>query len=221
VNISLRSLRGYLTDHFGWKLLALAIAVLLWVIVGSEPDLSTFVTVPLEYRSLPEDLEISSNLIESVTLEVRGPSGELRSLADERRPVVILNMGGVRAGERTFAINDSNVELPRRVRLVRAVPSQVRFDFERRRVRTVPVRVRFANAPAEYEVARYSASPQELAIVGPENHVARMTVAVTDPIDLTGVIGTAEFRVNAFIDNPYVRFQSSPVVTVDVIMRKK
>jgi len=47
--------------NLGWKLLALAIAVVLWALVASEPELSEFATVRLEYRNLPEDLEIGSD----------------------------------------------------------------------------------------------------------------------------------------------------------------
>ena len=33
--------------NFGWKLLSLAVAVVLWALVASEPELSTFATVRL------------------------------------------------------------------------------------------------------------------------------------------------------------------------------
>ena len=72
----------WITENLGWKLLALAIAVVLWVLVASEPELSTFVTVPLAYKNLPDDLEISAEPVNSISLELRGPSGELRSLGE-------------------------------------------------------------------------------------------------------------------------------------------
>ena len=36
---------GLLLQNIWWKLLSLAIAVLIWALVASEPELSTFVTV--------------------------------------------------------------------------------------------------------------------------------------------------------------------------------
>jgi len=71
-----------------WKLLSLAIAVVLWALVASEPELYEFATVRLEYRNLPDDLEISSDPVSSVSLELRGPSGELRGVGDGIRPAV-------------------------------------------------------------------------------------------------------------------------------------
>ena len=208
--------------NFGWKLLSLAIAVVLWALVASEPELSEFATVRLEYRNLPDDLEVSSDPVNAVSLELRGPSGELRGVGDGIRPAVVLDMSNVQPGERTFTIGQGNVQLARGVRLVRSIPSEVRFVFERRLVRFVPVLVRVAGqGPIGYTVAHQSVTPDRLEIAGPSSRVARVTAAVTDPVDLSSVVGTSEFRVNAFVEDSFVRFQTSPQVVVTVTMRRK
>lgn len=218
---ALRWLRGFVWHNLGWKVLSLLIAVVIWFLVASEPELSTFANARLVYRNLPDDLEIASEPPTDVSLELRGPSGELRGLGDGVRPLVVIDMSAVQRGERTFPIGDGNVHLGRRVHLVRAVPSEVRFTFERRLVRNVPVRVRFnGNGQNGYAVTSWQAHPSELTIVGPSGPVAGVTAAVTDPIDVSNVVGTKEFQVNAFVDNQYVRFQSPPLVAVTVTMKK-
>jgi hypothetical protein len=213
---------GLVFQNFGWKLLSLAIAVVIWALVASEPELATFATVRLEYKNLPDDLEISSDPVTSLVLELRGSSGELRALGDGVRPAVVLDMSAVTPGERTFPIGDGNVKLARGVRLVRAIPSEIRFDFERASVRTVPVHVRFAGEGLRgYEVARYQVTPSQLQITGPFSRVARITAVETDPVDVSHAAGASEYRVNAFVDDTFVRFQSSPQVTVAVTMKKK
>ena len=183
--------------------------------------MASFAAVSLQYKNLPQDLEISSSLIETVYLEVRGPSGELRTL-NTHRPALVLDMSGVRVGERTFALTEKDVRLPRGVHLVRAIPSQVRFDFERRTARDVPVKVRFNfERQPDYEVESFTVTPPQVRIQGPESHVARVAAAVSDPIDLAGVVGQAEYRVSTFLDDSYVRFQSSPTVVVALTMKKK
>jgi YbbR domain-containing protein len=208
--------------NFGWKLLSLAIAVVLWALVASEPELSTFETVRLEYRNLAEDLEISSDPVGPVSLELRGPSGELRGAGDSIRPSVVLDMSDVQPGERTFTIGAGNVKLARGVRMVRSIPSEVRFHFERRMVRFVPVVVRISGQGQNgYTVAHQSVAPDRLEIAGPSSRVARITGAITDAVDLSSVVGTSEFRVNAFVEDSFVRFQSSPQVVVTVTMKKR
>jgi YbbR domain-containing protein len=208
-----------LIENFWWRVLALAIAVVIWALVASEPELSTFATVPLQFRGLPDDIEMSTPPAETVTLELRGPSSELRGLTDSRSPAVVLDMTGVTPGIRSFSIDKTDVRLARGVRLVRAVPSEVEFDFDRRLERTVPVKVRFAGTGAGL-VARYTVTPPSLTIVGPSRHVARISSVYTDPIDVSSISGTAELRVNAFVDDSFVRFESSPEVTVDLTLKK-
>ncbi|MBZ5728178.1 MAG: hypothetical protein LAP87_24730 [Acidobacteriia bacterium] len=219
----LKALHGAVTRHVGWKLLSLAIAVVLWAVVATEPELSTFASVPVEYKNLPDGLEINSPPVTSILLELRGPSGELRGLGDGGvHPAVVLDMSSARPGQRTFPIGDSNVKLARGVRLVHSRPSEVRFDFEPRAQRPVPVVVRFTGEGKNgYVVAHSECVPAELWIAGPSSRVARVVAAVTDPVDVSTMAGSSRFSVNAFLEDPYVRFQSSPQVSVDVTMRKK
>ncbi len=213
-------MKAYLTRNIGWKLLSLAVAVLVWLSVANEPELATFASVPVQYKDLPSDLEIASDVVEHVTLELRGPSGELRDFADNNKTAVVLDMSGVHAGEQTFTITNGNIDLPRAIRLVRTMPAQVRFDFERRRSRTVPVRVRFKETPPGYRILNVVVLPEQVTVVGPQTRVDRVQDVVTDPIDLSTVVGTAEFHVNAFASGS-VRISSSPQVTVRVTMKKK
>jgi YbbR-like protein len=210
-------------ENFGWKLLSLAAAATIWAMVATEPELSTFASAPVEYKNLPNDLEIGSTPLTSVLLELRGPSGQLGGTGEASlHPQVILDMSGAVPGERTFTVGDGAVKLPRGVRLVRAEPSQVRLDFERRFEASVPVTVRIAGEGHDgYFVASQSVQPSQLGIVGPASHVARVTQAVTDAVDVSQVVGTSEFRVNAFVNDPYVRFQDSPQVEVSITMKKK
>jgi YbbR domain-containing protein len=214
----LKWVAGLVTHNFGWKMLALAIAFVIWVLVASEPELSTFATVPVEYRDLPNDLAIASRPVETVTLELQGPAGELSS---ERRPSVVLDMAHVRPGQYTFPVGGSSVNLARGVRLVRAIPSEVRFDFERSLARTVPVQVRFTGLSSGYVVQHVSVSPDHLEIVGPANQVAPIQAATTDPVNVSGVVGAAEFHVNAYLPDLSVSFAGSPEVKVTATVAKR
>jgi hypothetical protein len=210
-------------ENIGWKVLSLAAAATIWAMVATEPELSTFASSQVEYKNLPSDLEIGSSPLTSVMLELRGPSGQLSGFGQASlHPQVILDMSGAVAGERTFTVDDSVVKPPRGVRLVGAMPAQVRFDFERRAEASVPVTVRIGGEGHDgYFVASQSAQPDRLEIVGPASHVARVTQAVTDAVDVSQVVGTSEFRVSAFLNDPYVRFQGSPQVEVSITMKKK
>jgi YbbR domain-containing protein len=210
--------RSFFTRNLGWKVLSLAAAVVLWIAVASEPEVSTLVSVRVEYQNLPSGVEVNSDAAESVILEVRGPSGELRGLPETRRLYgVILDMSEVGPGQHTFTITGANVRLPHSVQLVRAVPAQVRLNLEHSDTRRVPVEVRFAaGLPSHLQMVGVSAEPASLAIVGPASRVAHVSRVETDPIDLKLTAGVAEYHVNAYVSDPRVRFQDLPSVTVKV-----
>ncbi|MGH9657874.1 MAG: CdaR family protein, partial [Bryobacteraceae bacterium] len=141
-------MKRLLTRNLGWKLFSLAIAAFLWLTYARDPELGTFISVPVAYKAMPDELEIGSDLVASVSLDVRGASDKVHAFSASRESAVLLDFSGIlKPGEHTFHIDEHNVKLPAGVRLIRAIPSQIRLQFERRVVRQVPVQVRFAGAP--------------------------------------------------------------------------
>jgi YbbR domain-containing protein len=221
VTLLLRVFRA-LVHNLAWKLLALALAVVIWILVSSEPEYSTFATARVVYSDLPDDLDISSDPVPLVTLELRGPSNELRNLEGPQRPAAVLNMSDAVPGERTYTIEDGAVHLPRGIELLRSIPSEIRFRFEKRTTRLVPVKARFSGARAAgLDPGAVAIQPASLEITGPESHVSRVQNVVTDAVDLSTGASAVTQRVNAFVDDPFVRFVSSPQVTVSVAPPKR
>jgi YbbR domain-containing protein len=212
----------FITHNWAWKLLSLAVAVGIWLVVASEPQLSTFATARIEFKNLPDNLELASSPETSVLLELRGPSGELSGLGEgTRRPAVILDLAGITPGEHTFAISPSNVTLPRGVRILRATPSELRFDFDRPLTRDVPVTVRFSGEGRNgYHVTSLAVDPPVLQIIGPRKRVVNVQSVTTDPIDVGSATGFLRLQVNTYVPDPFVRFESNPRVIVSFTMRK-
>ena len=208
---------GIVTRNFGWKAGSLLLAALLWVAFSAEPDIVTEHTVPILYRGLSPQFLVTGDVPGSIELELRGPSGRLTSsnLADT---VALLDVSNIDApGERTVTIGGENLNLPRGVMFLRAVPSQLRLRFSRIAAKEVPVEVRFSGAlPAGYRVASQSVDPPKLRVVGSEARVDSVNGVETDAIDLGRVTQSGEHRVNAFVKDPQLRFESSPLVTVRV-----
>lgn len=211
----------FIFGNLGWKLLSLAIAVGLWIAVAREPELATSIAVPIEFRSIPDDLDIGSNVPDRVKLEIRGPSGRLsrESLADL---AVIVDLADARPGERTYNIRPSSINLPSDVSFYRALPSQITLRFDKlltKEVEIVPAP--YSKGPPDgYRVRSYTVEPAKTIIRGPEQLVKSITHVTLDPVDLSGVIGQAEFHTHVNVGDPQVRLEVPSTVALRITLEK-
>jgi YbbR domain-containing protein len=211
-----------ITRNLGWKIFSLLVSLLLWFAYARDPEIGAFVSVPVEYRGMPEGLEISSDLVNAVSIDLRGPSEKVANFSSAKSAIV-LDFSGIRKpGERTFQIEERDINLPTGMRLERAIPAQIRLQFERRTTQQAPVQVRFSGIPPPgYKLKHYDVTPEELTLVGPESRVRKIEYAVTDPIDLSTATDAAVFHVNAFVGDPHVRFEKPVKIAVTVELQEK
>jgi YbbR domain-containing protein len=207
--------------NLGWKIAALALSVLLWIALSAEPDIVTARAVPILYRNLSSKFLVAGDVPESVRVEIRGSASQLSSasLADT---VALFDLSVIdAAGERTLTISPDNLNLPRGVTFLRAMPSQLRLRISRLASKDVPVQVRVSGVAAPgYRLVSATAAPVMLRIAGSEARVAAITSVETDPVDVDGLSQSAERRVNAFVADPQVRFESTPIVAVKLAIER-
>ncbi|MEQ1883923.1 MAG: CdaR family protein [Bryobacteraceae bacterium] len=210
-----------ITKNFAWKAGSLLLAILLWFAFASEPDIVTEHTVPILYRGLPAQFLVTGDSPNSIEVEVRGPADQLTA-SNLANTVVLLDVSNVDApGERTITIGGRNLNLPREVSFLRAVPSQLRLRFARIASKEVPVEIRYMGTlPPGLRLSEQSVDPKALRVVGAENRVDSVDAVETDAIDLDRITQTGSYKVNTFVNDPQVRFESSPVVTVRVTIER-
>jgi YbbR domain-containing protein len=215
------TLKSLVTHNLGLKMLALFAAFGLWFNIASEPELATIVSVPVDYRNYPRDLVISSKIVDSVDIEARGPASRLREM-QETRVAATIDFTSVHApGQRTFTLSTAEVRPPRGVTLVRVIPQQLRFDFERQIVARVPVDVTYSGVlPRGLAVRDATPDPQKLEITGPESHVIAIRTVLTDPFDLSRVTGDSEQELSAYVGDSEIRFTGVPRVKVKIRLKK-
>jgi YbbR domain-containing protein len=212
----------FLTQNLVWKLIALVAAFFIWLNVSNEPELATIVSVPVEYNNFPKDLEISSEIVEAIDVEARGPAGLLRSLHDSRIATIVDFATVKSPGERTFTITTAELILPRGIELIRTIPAQLRFQFERRATRQVPVNVPLSGQmPAGFAVVSMEIQPPQLTIAGPQSHVENSGKLNSDPLDQTNLRGDMELTLSVYAAEPEVRILSNPQVKVKVRVQKR
>ena len=208
-----------LTRNLGWKLASLLIALALWIAIAREPELATTLSIPIEFKNIPDDLDIGSNVPDRIHIEVRGPSGRLSrdNLSDL---AVVLDLSGAHVGERTYTVHPSNTNLPAGVEFYRAVPSQVTLRFDRVMTQEVPVVPVYSKTPEGYRVQAYQLEPARVRIRGPEERVKAIARVDTDPVDLSGVVSQKEFRTAVNLRDAQVRLEVPTTITLKVTLEK-
>lgn len=210
-----------IAKNLGWKLGSLLLAVLLWLAFSSAPLVVTTHTAPIVYSNVANGWMVSGNPPETVHLELRGPAGRL-TVASLAETVVRFDLANAASAEdRTFTISESNLNLPPGVTFLRAVPSQLRLHLARLAQKEVPVEVRLSGSlPAGYQLTGQSVSPERLSIAGSQTRVMTIAQVQTDPVDLSKLTQSGDQRVDAFVDDPQVHFESPPQVTVHLTIER-
>lgn len=213
-------LRQLFTRNIGLKVLSLAVATLLWWTVAREPEEQVLLSVPVEFYQVPKDLEFSSEVVQQVQLRVRGPSRVLRELTRlDVHPVI--NLAGATVGERTYTIRRESIHLPKGAEIEQIIPAQLRLSLDRPAQHVVPVRARITGTLVSgYHIAAITVDPPTVQLDGPSHRVALIESAITDPVDATGVIGSASFTTNVYTTDPLVKISNPVPVRVTVLTQR-
>jgi YbbR domain-containing protein len=213
-------IRSFCTRNLGLKLLSLGIAVLLWWTVAREPEAQMVMRVPIEFYHVPKDLQFTSETVPQAQIRVRGPAHVLRDLAQAGVHPVI-DLVNASAGEQTYPLRPNSIRLPKGAEIEQIIPAQLRLSFDRPLQRVVPVRARITGTLVSgFRIAATVVEPPNVQIDGPSRRVRLIESALTDPIDATGVIGSATFSTSVYTTDPLVKVVNQESVRVTVVTQK-
>src|SRR5450759_915931 len=212
--------REYVLKNLALKTVALAVAVLMWWVVGRDPTIAIPMTVPLEFHHAPDSLEMNSDGPLQAEITMRGPERLLRQINPSEVHAVIDLQGAV-PGERTFDLTPKEIHVPRNAEVMQVTPAQFHISFDRSATRLVDVQPRIIGSLLSgYDITDVKADPSQIMIVGPEKRVDAVENALTDPVDATGVVGKATFTTHAYVNDPLVRVQKPGPIHVTLTTGK-
>ena len=212
--------RRYIFHNLTLKLTSLLLAAALWLAVASSPPSEVAVSVPIIFRDMPADLEISSESIPTVRILVRGPESIVRRL----QPTDVhaeIELTGIKPGERTFDLTHQ-IQVPDKLQVAQVEPAEVEIAFDTRATRAVPLRPRVTGSFVPgYRVARAESDPPSVEITGPKRIVESIVAATTDPIDVTGVLDSISAARHPYVSDPLIQVTNPHEVRVRVTMEKE
>jgi hypothetical protein len=123
-------LRKYILANAGLKILALCVSVLLWTTYTSEPFAEVGFQVPLEFTSIPSQLEISGDVPTTVHVRVRGRPVLLQRMTPADLNIRIDLKDG-REGDSLVRITPDMIDAPYGASVVRVSPSEFHVSLVR------------------------------------------------------------------------------------------
>lgn len=186
-NRTQKMLRRIFVEDWSLKLLSLAIAIVLWLLVtGQNQPVTAHVNVQLNFIR-PQSLEISNDPPRTVDVTLTGSRNKLDDLTSLDL-VATVDISDQRAGERVLRLADkATITLPQGIKVDGYQPSAIPIRLEEIVDRQIPVEPRLEGKPDDgFEV--YSVYPNKgtVSVRGPASRVNALQKISTESIWLQG-----------------------------------
>jgi len=197
------------------------LAVVLWVTIAGRDTAERGVTAPVTFRNVPQDLEVTGDLVNTVDVRLRASPGLIESL-DPGDVVVRIDLEGAEEGEKIVQLTAEQVRVPFGFRMVKVTPSLLTLNLERVVMATIPVHPRVYGQPAPgFEVAELNLEPDRVRVKGPKSRIQEIQSAYTEPVSVDGADVTVEQYVNVGFEDPLVSPVEGGHVRVVAVIRER
>jgi len=180
-------LRRIFVEDWSLKLLSLAIAIVLWLLVtGQNQPVTAHLNVQLNFIR-PQSLEISNDPPRTVDVMLTGSRNKLDELTSLDL-VATVDISDQHAGERVLRLADrAQISLPQGIKVDGYQPSAIPIRLEEIVDRQVPVEPKLEGNPADgFEVYGVYPNKGSVTVRGPASHVNSLQKVLTESIWLAG-----------------------------------
>src|ERR1043166_9109560 len=180
-------LRRIFIEDWSLKLLSLAIAIALWLLVaGQNQPVTAHLNVQLNFIR-PQSLEISNDPPRTVDVMLTGSRNKLDDLTSLDL-VATVDISDQREGERVLRLADkAQITLPQGIKVDGFQPSAIPIRLEEIVERQIPVDPKLEGKPPEgFEVYAVYPSKGSVSVRGPASRVNALQKVATESIWVAG-----------------------------------
>jgi YbbR domain-containing protein len=213
--------KHWITHNWLLKIVSLILATTLWATVADQASSELGLEVPLEYRNIPDRLEVTGDMPNTVQVRLRGSSNVIRDLTTKDVATTV-DLSKMPTGEKVIALSTQNVRAPFGTEVIRVNPSNIRFSLERTIGKTVPVVPTIVGKVEDgYEIGKVSVNPGSITVEGPESRLNALTSIATVPVRLERRRSDINENADLDVPHPQIRLQRPSSVNVTVEVRRK
>lgn len=192
-------------DDIAIRVVSVALALSLWFVVAAEKNAQAPVAAPIEFRNVPDKLEVVGDIPRSVEVWLKGSPGLLQRVR-AGEVYIQIDLRGVGPGPRTAYVAPADVRVPHSVSVAAIRPASFSFVLEPSLQRTLPVKAQIAGRPAVgFRVAGVRCEPATIAVAGPKSRLASVEAVLTQPVTVAEAEIDLVRHVGLELPDPLVR----------------
>ena len=180
-------MKKFFVDNLGLKIAAVLLSIALWFFVTSRGQSEISIDVPLEFKNIPQGLELVNHGTKTVNLNIKGQERFIKTVSASNVRVS-LDLSKAKRGEGMYSINREDIKLPRSITVTNISPPSVRVITEETLSKTVKVVPVIVGEPQKgFYLRSAGVSPETIAIEGVRSEIAKVSALKTEPLDITGI----------------------------------
>jgi diadenylate cyclase len=173
-NIAL--LGGHRQGKISWRTLSgicasVVMAILIWstIIISQGTVIQKGITVPITYTGLPKDMALVEKRPTEAVLHLSGTEYDLEAL-DPSQMSIQFDLSNVRKGKHNLVVTEEKINLPRRVKLIDAEPSNLTLTLEELTKKKAVVKPRLVGKlPEGLKLVSLKVIPHSIFVLLPES----------------------------------------------------
>lgn len=196
-------------------LMAFIVALGLWYTVSVRDRIEAQFTLRLEFKGQPQDLIITSGLVHSITLRVRGPEALMRSI-NTQHLVWAVDLSKIQRGSNTISLLPQGWSPNLRAfEVIDVTPPRLVVEAEPALERSLPLAVNLQTdfAKGVIEVRDIRTTPEMVLVRGPESTVAGLK-SIPVPLRVGATSHRGAHRTQVPLSPPLLVTATPPTVTV-------
>ncbi len=161
-------------ENWTYMLLAFVMSVALWYMVVGQERVEQPITLRIEYSGVPSDLVIKDGLVQTITIQLRGPRGLIRT-ASESRYTYTVDLSHIKKGMNIVPLTTKKLPFTRAFEVVDMKPSRLTLDVDALIERELGVDVHMREGLAKnIDIKNFRWKPESVLVRGPESIVSKI-----------------------------------------------
>jgi YbbR domain-containing protein len=174
-----------LTRNWELKILAVALAVVVWFFVVNANRSRFGFAAPVEYVGLESGMVMLGTPRETIDVQVEAARWAAARLAPSDVRVRV-NLSRAREGDNIVQLSTDDVQTPAGVNVVRVAPDTVRVSVAAAVTRALRVVAKLRGSPpSDVQVGRVLVEPSMVQVKGPRTAIDERATVETAPVDVT------------------------------------